>query len=520
MDGVRADGEKEEAGAPHRGRGARGDARGAGAGPPPPGAAVARAEGGGGAARAAAEALAAAVGTLDICSPQKIRATARAEVLPGGALPTASPSAPSSPAAVPLGEAALRAVLEWAARSYTSGDERALSADAEAAARLARVALGAWRGDVDFQLCAVGLAGGVAASGARGVGAVLDAGLLPRLVHFLKGDGGHTRGAVRLQAAACGALGAVLATPTEAHKLMALAHGPLPILVQLVRAKDEDVCHAAVCALGVVAHHSPEFRDLVCGLDALAPLLELLADAGASHKARSAATCAVYFICSHRPRLVQDALEPVLASLEADLDSDDDSAFIHVSAILCLCGLQDRASSVCGFFPRLAKLLEHCQDAQVQLTACSVAREVATSPGQIQQLVDAGVIKALMGLLQRRPLPHNDMLARASKTLLKATVGGTSLQVRHLVQQGIAEVLCKNLLPGHMNRANKSVAKLMLNAALKILQAGEQLNGAPNHHKRRLDMAGFSSYLFSFEHGAFPAEVTALAREIREAYWE
>ena len=149
-----------------------------------------------------------------------------------------------------------------------------------------------------------------------------------------------------------------------------------------------------------------------------------------------------------------------------------------------------------------------------------MAREVATSPGQIQQLVDAGVIKALMGLLQRRPLPHNDMLARASKTLLKATVGGTSLQVRHLVQQGIAEVLCKNLLPGHMNRANKSVAKLMLNAALKILQAGEQLNGAPNHHKRRLDMAGFSSYLFSFEHGAFPAEVTALARDIREAYWE
>jgi hypothetical protein len=184
-----------------------------------------------------------------------------------------------------------------------------------------------------------------------------------------------------------------------------IAHGAVPIFVQLLTSPNDDVREQAVWALGNIAGDSPECRDLVLGHHVLPPLLEQLNPQSKMSMLRNA-TWTLSNMCRGKPppawHIVAPAL-PVLAQLASS--SDDEVLADACWALSYLCdGSKDKIQAVLdtGICGRIVQLMGH-QSVKVQTPALRIVGNVVTGDeGQTQCAINCGVLVHLLALVRPR----------------------------------------------------------------------------------------------------------------------
>ncbi|KAL7068918.1 putative importin alpha [Cryptosporidium serpentis] len=367
--------------------------------------------------------------------------------------------------------------------------------------------------------------------------AVIDAGVIPRLVCFL-GDYEHPN----LQFEAAWTLTNISSGTTE-QTCEVVRHGSVPKCVELLNSPKLEVKEQAIWTLGNIAGDSANCRDLVLKTGALPPILHLIAQeagiidggnisalpnstpgnkvSGKTSILRTA-TWTVNNLCRGRPsppfELVSSAL-PILCRLlyysdlevmtdacwalsyisdgandriEAVLRSDacprlvellgHPSPLVQTPALRCVGNLvtgDDRQTQMvlsCGVVKYLLQLLSSPKKV-IRKEACwTISNITAGNKEQIQEIIDNGLITPLVNLLNTAEF---DVKKEAAWAISNATTGGTPQQIETLVNYGITKPLCDLLAIEDVK-----VIEVALEAIENILKVGalrQQERGLPEN---------------------------------------
>jgi importin subunit alpha-1 len=300
-----------------------------------------------------------------------------------------------------------------------------------------------------------------------------------------------------------------------------LLSGAVPIFCRLLMSPNDDVREQAVWALGNIAGDSPHCRNLVLGVGAMQPLLSQLHQNSKISMLRNA-TWTLSNFCRGKPQPQFDLVRPALPTLAQLIFSPDEE--VLTDACWALSYLSDgpnekiQAVIEAGVCRRLVELLLH-PSASVQTPALRTVGNIVTgddiqtqhvinfnvlpcllsllsSPkkgirkeacwtisnitagrkDQIQSVIDNNIIPPLIQLLQNDEF---DIRKESAWAISNATSGGTSNQIKFLVQQGCIRPLCDLL-----SVADSKIVTVALEGLENILKVGNSDATSTNTHNQ------------------------------------